>query len=108
MGAALDGKNEAAAGAFLRVYWMFLGHIAIFVGAVLSGGGGFTWRDLLPGLAAATVIAARYRDVTAHHGSTADGRPATMRDVRRFAWIVLVATVALWSVFRLLRWGIGS
>jgi hypothetical protein len=86
---------------FVRVGWMLLGNVLLVFFAVailLEPAWTFTWKDALFWSAAATVVVLRWIDVTRMGGLTAQGEPATRRDVARYAAGVLVVSGAVWSL----------
>jgi hypothetical protein len=53
--------------------------------------------DIIYWIAVAAVVAARYYDVSKLGGMTAQGRPASMRDWRRYALLLLAGALVVWA-----------
>lgn len=85
---------------FLRLYWMLLGAGALFVLGLTVLRGGHPVASV-PSLGmwvvAASMIAARWADITRFDGLTADGEPATPSHFRTYALGVTVVTAGLWA-----------
>jgi hypothetical protein len=79
----------------LRVIWMGLGNLGLAAVAVTitQAGGRFSFRDGLYVVLIAALAGVRWLDITRYGGTTADGRPATRRDLWRYV-AVLVAVAA--------------
>lgn len=93
------------AGCLIRLYWMFIGNVAV----VFALGLLFDRRPRFPALldlavfaAVAALVAARFVDIRHYHGETGEGRPATMAQWRRYAVSVAGAGAAAWVLVRLL------
>ena len=84
----------------LRLHWMILGAAALATCALFLLQGGHSAVSL-PSFAmwgiAASMVGARWLDISRFHGLTADGVPATTSHLRRYALGVGAATAALWS-----------
>ncbi len=85
--------------AFLRVYWLFIGNMAIFVTAGVLF---FRQIDSLflvhiaYWLFLTLQILARYVDIRYYAGKTGDGEPATMADWQRYALLYAIIGPCLW------------
>jgi hypothetical protein len=99
-------ENTSLAAALLRVYWMFLGNAIAAVAwfMIFKTGWGMSLADVLYGLAMISLLAARYWDIRAYGGQTADGEPATMAHFTRYA----IGLVALGAVLWLAAHGLSS
>lgn len=94
-----DPRPTSGVGALLRIFWMFFGLGALALVAAVNardGAGELSWRDALFWGLVIALVTARYLDVERFGGRTADGRPATLTDVRSYALWVLGASLALW------------
>lgn len=85
---------------FLRLHWMLLGAAALATCALLLSRGEASIASI-PSVGmwavAASMVAARWLDITRFDGLTADGAPATRWHLRRYALGVGVATAGLWA-----------
>jgi hypothetical protein len=85
---------------FLRVYWMLLGAAALFTLGLIVLRGGHSVTSV-PSLGmwvvAASMIAARWLDITRFDGLTAEGEAATPSHLRSYALGVAVITAGLWA-----------
>jgi len=89
-----------------RIYWMLLGPVLSFVAASLiarHATWSFGWRDLLFWALLVSVLAVRWVDVRRFAGTTADGDPATLDDVRRHGLILGAVGVVLWIVVHMVH-----
>ena len=89
------------AGLLVRLYWLAFGNIVVFamflrsmqhreVGAA----------DAVYWVFGAGMIVVRFLDVRYFHGSTLDGKPASMADWRRYSLAVALLLGAAWSFVR--------
>ena len=81
-----------------------LGLAALAV-TIMQAGGVLSLRDALYGALVLVLACVRWLDITRYAGTTADSRPATMRDLRRYA-VILAGVAALgWLVAHVVgRW----
>ena len=94
-----DSQHTNLAGCLTRIAWMFGGYMLLLMVAasiVVNRGALLTPRDAAFWAVVVAVVVLRYVDVRYLHGDTADGRPATMRDWRRYSLAVVGAAVLLW------------
>lgn len=105
----MDSENPTASGpggCLVRIFWMVVGNFALVLTAVRIGQGhpGFSLSgfDLLFWAIAVSLPSARYLDIRYLRGQTADSRPATMDDWRRYAAVVMGASLLLWLGVHLL------
>ncbi len=81
-----------------RLFWMILGPIGlILLAMVILRHGAFSLRDGVFAIALLGAMFARYVDVSRYHGKTAEGAPATMKDVRSYMRGLLLLAVAVWG-----------
>ena len=83
----------------LRLYWMFIGHIAVFMAAVTICINQLQSSILVNSLFFVAVIClpiSRYIEIKKYHGETADGEPATMSHWKRFSIMVAAYSIVLW------------
>lgn len=89
---------------FVRMYWMILGPMLIFLMAfavVWVGGGWRTTADFGYLAAVLATMLARWFDFHLGHPETAKGKPATPRDLSRYVIGVGAIGLALWIVANL-------
>lgn len=88
---------SAGWGVLLRVVWMGLGNLALagLAVTITQAGGRFTFRDGLYAVLIVALAGVRWLDITRYGGTTADGRPATMRDLRRYVVLLVVVAAGL-------------
>ncbi len=93
-----ETQSASIIGLLLRIVWLIAGNLAVVVCATLIAtqpSEGVTAGDLALWASVGVSIGARYIDVSAFHGSTAEGAPATMADFRRYVVkLLLFATIA--------------
>ena len=98
---APEKRSEPPAGCVLRVFWMILGNLVLFFcaffiadkpGAFLK----FSLFDIVFAAVAVALLAARYIDIRYLNGTTAVGAPASMTHYRRYALILVAASVGVW------------
>jgi len=80
---------------------MFGGNIILLFLAVflVQKRSGFpSWLDLAYLMIAATLAIVRYVDISYMHGETAEGKPASAGDFRRYALILLIVSSAVWAL----------
>ena len=90
--------------AFVRVYWMLLGHIPLFMAILaIAAAEGVSWRDGAAVAAWAALVIVKAVDVFRLRGTTGDGAPATAADFR--AWTLRLTLVALgaWAAAHAIR-----
>jgi len=104
----MDSENPTAGGpgCLVRMFWMVIGNFALVLTAVRIGqdhpGFSLSGFDALFWAIAVTLPVTRYVDIRFLHGQTADSRPATMEDWRRYAAVVIGASLLLWLGVHLL------
>ncbi len=86
-------------GVLLRLYWMFLGNVALIflLAMIYVRRVPFASRlDAIYLLAVASLLAARYVDIRFLNGETGDGKPATLTHWRRYALLVGSVGLGAW------------
>ncbi len=92
-------EYDSSFGCFLRVYSLMIGHvILLFCGLAifhnpsrfLGAPDAYFWATV------GTLLGARYVDIRYFKGTTAEGKPASTSDWRRYAVFLLVVSIALW------------
>jgi len=85
----------------LRLFWMAFGNIALLLCAafVAKGTAPVVTNVVFFGVAIALIVV-RYIDIAWFKGDTAEGKPATFADWRRYALKLTVVAVALWALAR--------
>jgi hypothetical protein len=92
--------DSGGLGCLVRFAWVIVGHAAILLSLVWlfqNKPAGFTIVDLIFWGAVAFCIGLRFIDVSRLKGLTATGQPASMTDWRRYALIIGVGALVLWS-----------
>jgi hypothetical protein len=96
-------RNSSLVALFLRVVWMVLGPATLFVLAgLITQRTGYSSMDVVFAAAVALVILARYLDIAAFEGETADGQPATMARFRGYSAKLLMAAAGAWLIAHML------
>jgi hypothetical protein len=86
----------------LRVFWMAFGNIALVLcAAFVSKGTAPVVADIAFFSVAISLIVVRYVDIALFAGDTAEGKPATIADWRRYALKLAVISSALWALARI-------
>jgi hypothetical protein len=94
-----DPEYISASGCFLRVYSLMIGHVILLFCALaifhnparfLGTPDACFWATV------GTLLGARYVDIRYFKGMTAEGKPASIADWRRYAGFLLVVSLALW------------
>jgi hypothetical protein len=97
-----NSRSSDVSGCLTRLFWMGIGNFVLVLTAVGIGQNraGFTLgaMDVLFWATAFGLLAVRYVDIRYLGGQTADSRPASMADWRRYAATVLGVSLALWLV----------
>ncbi len=97
--AAPEKTNTPFAGCFCRLIWMLVGIVALlFLGIEIVRRPGFSGVDAAAGAVVAGMILARFVDVRYLNGQTADGKPATMADWRRYSVRLAALALVLWGL----------
>lgn len=98
-----DRKRKDCSGAFLpmvlRMFWFGFGPAAIGLAAVMilqNEKKGTAPYDLLLWAAVLSVILVRFLDIRFCDGSTAEGKPATMRHWLRHAVTLALVSFGIW------------
>lgn len=84
-----------------RVMWMMLGPVALFfitLAIITKGGGWFGAEDALYGVIVALMIGGRWIEQRSGAARTATGEPATVEHFKRYARVLVPASVAMWVV----------
>ena len=89
-------------GCLLRLFWMLLGNTALFFCAFFIGSKPaafltFSVFDIVYGAAVTALLAARYIDIRHLNGATVFGTPASMSHYRRYALILIAASIGVWA-----------
>jgi hypothetical protein len=87
-------------GCLVRLGWMFLGSgllLILAVSIVHHKGSLFSGSDVAYWATVAAIAAVRYFDIARMHGRTAAGKPASIRDWRRYVLILAAAAVGIWA-----------
>jgi hypothetical protein len=93
--AAATQESAPGLGVALRLVWMGLGNLLLAAAAILiMQHPGYSASDVLFWSTVLGLVLVRWLDISRYGGTTADYRPATPRDLRRYA-VGLVAVAAL-------------
>jgi hypothetical protein len=101
MSTDLRSNSHAGIAALVRLGWMAFGVIALAITAMtMAAHPTWTlgWRDAAFWGTALVMGVLRYVDVTRFGGETADGTPATTRDLRNYLLGLTLAVSAAWAV----------
>lgn len=105
-------ENQASVvGLLLRLFWMFLGNIALGVSAMMILGNRdtiFGIADIAYALAIPLTVAARYVDIAHYGGVTAYGEPATMADWKRHTAVFVPAAILIWAACHAASYALGK
>jgi hypothetical protein len=85
----------------LRSLWLMVGNVGLAVVAIfiiLNHPPLFSLYDLLFWAIAVLLVIVRYIDIAYFHGGDSYGDPATMKHWRRYAALLLVISLAMWSI----------
>ena len=98
---APEKRSEPLAGCVLRVFWMVPGNMALFFCAFFIGDKPaaflrFSGLDIAYGAVVGALLAARYIDIRYQNGATMFGAPASMTHYRRYALILIAASIGVW------------
>jgi len=88
--------------ALVRLIWIFGGIGLVFTAVFIAQGRGGLMADLSPFALALVVILVRFADIRYLKGETMDNKPATLRDWRRYALLVLIAAGLLFAAGKFL------
>ncbi len=93
-------KSGRVGGCLVRLFWMGVGNLILVLAAIGISqnhvGFALTAMDVLFWATALCLLAVRYVDIRYLGGETADSRPASMSDWRRYALAILGVSLALW------------
>lgn len=93
-------KSGRISGCLVRLFWMGVGNLVLVLAAIgiYQNRAGFTLTtmDAILWGASLSLLVVRYVDVRYLAGETADNRPASMADWRRYAATVLGVSLVLW------------
>jgi hypothetical protein len=95
----VESQSADGFGVFLRVFWMFLGSVALAVSAmaILKSEKMLSIADVVYVVIIPLMVAARYVDITRYKGTTAYGEPATMRHFAKYAAGLVVGGAIAWA-----------
>lgn len=105
---AQSGEPRPASGCFVRLGWLAGGNILLTSFAILIARGEqwtLTAKDVAFWLTVAMAVALRYVDWKKFSATTADGDPATLHDIRRYAALLVGTWSALWVFAQTLEIG---
>lgn len=94
-----DQKYDSPAGCLLRLFWLLLGNAAlvlVVLQLLLHPGGWFSGLDAVYWSVVVLIVAARYADICYYKGTTAEGKPSTLEDWRRYTFIIVLSASAAW------------
>lgn len=103
---AQSGEPRPASGCYVRLGWLAGGNIlltALAISIARAERWTLTAVDAAFLAVLALVVAARYVDWKSFSATTADGEPATLRDVRRYAAVLVGTWSAIWGLAQTLE-----
>lgn len=103
-----DAPPTAPAGCLLRLVWTMAGSAVIYLVMAMIAATKPPLPSSLDFVVGGTVIvmlAARWLDITRCNGRTLNDEPATLSHWRRYAVLLVISTLAVWSIA---HWIAGS
>ncbi|MEN6557521.1 MAG: hypothetical protein ABFC54_05000, partial [Thermoguttaceae bacterium] len=106
-GGVMDRENSEVhasqlGGCLTRLFWMGIGNLMLVLVAVnivqRRAGFAFSGLDVLFWGTVVALLAVRWVDIQFLQGQTADSRPATMADWRRYGLLVSSVSLIVWIV----------
>ncbi len=98
-----DNRAGGGTGCLLRLLWMGIGNLVLVgAAALILQRGALSAYDVLYWATVVGLGVVRYLDVALYGGTTADNRPATMADFRRYLLILGAVAVAVWAACHLI------
>lgn len=104
----IDGGTPPSGGTalLLRLTWMLFGNgLLVILGVRIVREATWSPIDVIYWAVAATVVVARYLDISRFGGQTADGAPATIADWRRWTVVFVVVAITYYAIAIALRRG---
>lgn len=95
------------AGCLVRLAWMAAGPLVLVISLVYVAehtGSFLSASDAVFWAAAGLMVALRYLDVTRMKGQTASGKPATLRQWKRFTLLLAAFCLLAWAGAHLIAW----
>jgi hypothetical protein len=80
-----DQKYDSSSGCLIHLFWLIVGNVALLIVAgqiLFHTGGRFSVFDAIYWLFVVLILAARYADIRFFKGTTVDGKPSTLKDLR--------------------------
>jgi hypothetical protein len=93
--------NDSLSGCLVRLAWMLVANICLFVLAVLIAQNRettFAVADLAYWAVVAAAVAIRYLDIQRFRGQTVTSEPATMAHWRRYVMLFPAAALVVWGI----------
>ncbi len=100
----IESQSEPMGGLsfLLRLSWMAIGNVALFVcAALIAKGTAPGVMDIAFFAVVVGLIAVRYVDITKFDGQTSEGKPATLSHWRRYAVMLAALSAGVWALARL-------
>ncbi len=94
-----DQEYDSPSGCLIHLFWLVLGNAVLVVVAgqlLLHPKGWFSGLDAVYWSFVALILAARYADVRYFKGITVEGKPSTLEDWRRYAFILVLSASVAW------------
>jgi hypothetical protein len=107
---AKNDEPTSVIGLLLRLFWMFLGNIALGVSILMvlaERETVFSVADIIYGISLPLLVAARYLEITRYKGTTAEGEPATISHWKRYTVALLVFSIGAWSLCHGISFWVG-
>jgi hypothetical protein len=99
-----DQKYDSSSGCLIHLFWLIVGNVALLIVAgqiLFHTGGRFSVFDAIYWLFVVLILAARYADIRFFKGTTVDGKPSTLEDLRRHATILIISAGVIWITIHL-------
>jgi hypothetical protein len=100
-------KQGSGLSVLLRIYWMFLGNVILFICALLivqKKAGIFHPADVVFWITVAALIIARYLDIKFCDGYTVTDKPATMSHWTRYFILLSIISGVMWTLMHLIKY----
>jgi len=93
-------KQRGLSALFARLFWMLLGNFALLICAAkifMDRNVSIRASDIVFWCVVLVMIVVRFLDIKYLEGQTATGAPATIKHWQKYAFILLIAAVVIWS-----------
>jgi len=100
-GSVPPSPHTPMSGCLLRAYWLLLGNAALVLSALVISWNRetfFSAADPVFWVLAASLLVARFLDITRCHGTTGTGEPATIETWYRYAGLLVPVALLVWGL----------